>query len=160
MSGFYGANQSFDAGKTGMKGGSVKRKRLPKREHKLIAFKAFFDTDREILNWWEGMAEGERSDVIRSLLRGYLQGLPLYEAAQRKLIPVDGNTVKRLHDDTVWIREALADMPTYFEQLLGRMAFYSPPQSTTQSVEILSVAGGLSAEELARRKAKVGKTRW
>ena len=160
MSGFYGANQSFDAGKTGMKGASVKRKRLPKREHKLIAFKAFFDTDREILNWWEGMAEGERSDVIRSLLRGYVQGLPLYEAAQRKLVPVDGNTVKRLHEDTVWIREALTDMPTYFEQLLGRMAVYPSAMPAAETLAVQPVEGGLSAEELARRKAKVGKARW
>lgn len=160
MSAFYGANQLFDTGKTGLKGGGVKRKRPAKREHKLIAFKAFFDTDREILDWWEGMAEGERSDVIRSLLKGYVQGLPLYEAAQRKLIPVDGNTVKRLHDDTVWIREALADMPTYFEKLLGRLTVYPPPQSTALAPEIPPVEGGLSAEELARRKAKLGKARW
>lgn len=89
-----------------------------------------------------------------------MQGLPLYEAAQRKLVPVDGNTVKRLHDDTVWIREALTDMPTYLEQLLGRMAVYSPSQSTIPMPEIPPVEGGLSAEELAHRKAKVGKARW
>lgn len=75
MSGFYGANQLFDAGKTGVKGGSVKRKRLPKREHKLIAFKAFFDTKWEILNWWEGMAEGERSDVNSEPLAGLCAGI-------------------------------------------------------------------------------------
>ena len=106
------------------------------------------------------MAEGERSDVIRSLLRGYVQGLPLYEAAQRKLVPVDGNTVKRLHEDTVWIREALTDMPTYFEQLLGRMAVYPSAMPAAETLAVQPVEGGLSAEELARRKAKVGKARW
>ncbi|WP_343422516.1 hypothetical protein [Candidatus Flexifilum breve] len=53
MSGFYQLDQRFDGGKTGKRGG-MSSKRPPKREHKLIAFKAFFDTDRDILEWWEG----------------------------------------------------------------------------------------------------------
>ncbi len=64
MSGFYQLDQRFDGGKTGKRGG-MSQKRPPKREHKLIAFKAFFDTDRDILEWWEQMQDGERSAVIR-----------------------------------------------------------------------------------------------
>ncbi len=43
-----------------------------KRQHKLIGFKAYFDTDADILDWWEGIADGERSHVIRDVIRAYL----------------------------------------------------------------------------------------
>ena len=43
-----------------------------RREHKLIAFKAYYDTDEDILDWWEGIEEGERSDVIRDMIREHL----------------------------------------------------------------------------------------
>ena len=119
MSGFYPLNERFDGGKTGKRGG-MSQKRPPKREHKLIAFKAFFDTDRDILEWWEGMQDGERSEVIRELLRGYVKGLSLYEARRPK-VAVDGSVVLQVLDDTAWIRGALNDMPAYLEGLLGRM---------------------------------------
>lgn len=131
-----------------------------KREHRLIAFKAFFDTDEDIVRWWESMAEGERSDVIRDLLRGYLKGLPMVEAAQRKQVPVDGNTVRQLYDETVWIRAAIADLPGQVERLLGRMTVYSAPQVTAQPLEPPPTEALLSDEELARRKARLVKATW
>ncbi len=94
MNGFYAGNERSDRHQTAVNNARRKSRKPPKREHRLIAFKAFLDTDREIVNWWEGMEDGARSDVIRALLQSYIEGLPLYEAAQRKLIPVDGNTVQ------------------------------------------------------------------
>ena len=43
----------------------MKIRKKPKRPHRLIAFKAFEDTDRDILDWWEGIEEGQRSETIR-----------------------------------------------------------------------------------------------
>jgi hypothetical protein len=158
MSGFYQLDQRFDGGKTGKRGG-MSSKRPPKREHKLIAFKAFFDTDRDILEWWEGMQDGERSEVIRELLRGYVRGLPLYEATRRPAVAVDGSVVLQLRDDTAWIRGALNEMPAYLEGLLGRISVYTPPavQSEPRAAQN---ADGLSNDALARRKAKMGKVGW
>jgi hypothetical protein len=48
------------------------RKKKSKRGFKLIAFKAYHDTDTDILDWWEGIEEGERSEMIRDLIRGFL----------------------------------------------------------------------------------------
>ncbi|NUQ05803.1 MAG: hypothetical protein HUU31_18070 [Anaerolineae bacterium] len=136
----------------------MSRKRPPKREHKLIAFKAFFDTDRDILEWWEGMQDGERSEVIRELLRGYVRGLSLYEARRPK-VSVDGNVVLQVLDDTAWIRGALNDMPAYLEGLLGRISIYTPPPMQPESSAALS-KDNLSNDALARRKAKMGKVGW
>jgi hypothetical protein len=137
----------------------MSRKRPPKRGHKLIAFKAFFDTDRDILEWWEGMPDGERSEVMRDILRVYLKGLPLIEAARRKAIPVDGTVVQQMRDDTAWIREALMDMPAYLEALFGRIAIMPTAHIPTQTV-IAASEDALTNDALARRKAKVGKAGW
>ncbi|MBE2270210.1 MAG: hypothetical protein IAE80_18370 [Anaerolinea sp.] len=137
----------------------MSRKRPPKREHKLIAFKAFFDTDRDILEWWEGMQDGERSAVMRDLLRVYLQGLPLVEAARRQTVPVDGNAVLQVLNDTAWIRGALDNMPAYLEALLGRVGLNSIPMSVAQPRSEAS-DDSLSNDALARRKAKLGKAGW
>lgn len=158
MSGFYPLDQRFDGGKTRKRGG-MSSKRPPKREHKLIAFKAFFDTDRDILDWWEGMQDGERSEVIRELLRGYVRGLPLYEATRRPAVAVDGSVVLQLRDDTAWIRGALNEMPAYLEGLLGRISVYTPPAVQSESSEMQST-DNLSDDALARRKAKMGKVGW
>lgn len=158
MSGFYQLDQRFDGGKTGKRGG-MSSKRPPKREHKLIAFKAFFDTDRDILEWWEGMQDGERSEVIRELLRGYVRGLPLYEATRRPAVAVDGSVVLQLRDDTAWIRGALNEMPAYLEGLLGRISVYTPPAVQSEPRE-MQRTDNLSNDALARRKAKMGKVGW
>ena len=158
MSGFYQLNERFDGGKTGKRGG-MSSKRPPKREHKLIAFKAFFDTDRDILEWWEGMQDGERSEVIRELLRGYVRGLPLYEATRRPAVAVDGSVVLQLRDDTAWIRGALNEMPAYLEGLLGRISVYTPPAVQSEPRE-MQRTDNLSNDALARRKAKMGKVGW
>lgn len=134
-------------------------KRPSKREHKLIAFKAFFDTDRDILEWWEGMQDGERSEVIRELLRAYVRGLPLYEATRRPAVAVDGSVVLQLKDDTAWIRGALNEMPAYLEGLLGRINVYTPPAVQSEPSAAQN-ADGLSSDALARRKAKMGKVGW
>jgi len=157
MSGFYPLNERFDGGKTGKRGG-MSQKQPPKREHKLIAFKAFFDTDRDILEWWEGMQDGERSEVIRDLLRGYVKGLPLYEARRPK-VAVDGSVVLQVLDDTAWIRGALNDMPAYLEGLLGRMTVNTVPINAVQAAPV-PPDNSLNDDSLARRKAKMGKAGW
>ena len=48
------------------------KKKKSKRAFKLIAFKAYYDTDDDILNWWENIEEGERSDAMRELIREQL----------------------------------------------------------------------------------------
>jgi len=39
------------------------------RQSKTIGFKAFCDDDANILDWWESLPEGKRSDTLRHLIR-------------------------------------------------------------------------------------------
>jgi hypothetical protein len=162
MSGFYPANQTANPGKTGKRGSMpTTRTRPAKRGHKVIAFKAFFDTDRDILDWWEGMQDGERSDMIRDLLRGYLKGLSLVEAGRRQTVAVDGSMVLQMREDTAWIRDALNDMPAYLEALLGRLSVTAPaPPPVVEVTPVPASDDNLSDAALARRKARMGKATW
>ncbi len=130
--------------------------RPPRREHKLIAFKAFFDTDRDILEWWEGMQEGIRSQVLRDLLRLYLQGLPLTDAARHHSLPLDGSLMLQVREDTAWIRDALQHMPTCREGLRT----HSAPDRITPDAGTQPADSQLSDEALARRRAKMGRAAW
>lgn len=48
-----------------------KRRRRPER---YIGFKAFRDTDRDIIDWWEELPPGQRSQILRTLIRQYAIG--------------------------------------------------------------------------------------
>ena len=74
---------------------------------KLIAFKAYYDTDEDILDWWENIEEGERSDAMRELIREQL-GIPL---KKRKSPIIDLPELMEVRRDTLWIRDALNDIP-------------------------------------------------
>ncbi|NJO20154.1 MAG: hypothetical protein HC838_08970 [Spirulinaceae cyanobacterium RM2_2_10] len=46
--------------------------RTKKRNYRMINFKVYYDTDQDILDWWEGIEAGERSDAVRDLIREQL----------------------------------------------------------------------------------------
>ena len=93
------------------------RKKKSKRGFKLIAFKAYYDTDADILDWWESIEEGERSDSMRDLIREQL-GIP----RKRKLPVIDLPELLEVRQDTLWIRDALNDMPAYLERIIQHVA--------------------------------------
>lgn len=87
-----------------------------RRKYKLIAFKAYYDEDEDILDWWEGIPDGERSEVIRDVVRQYLD---LPTKRRKKLIIPELSEVRR---DTVWIKDALNDLPGYLNRLINEVA--------------------------------------
>ena len=87
-----------------------------RRKYKLIAFKAYYDEDEDILDWWEGIQDGERSEVIRDVVRQYLD---LPTKRRKKLIIPELTEVRR---DTVWIRDALNELPEYLDRLIKEVA--------------------------------------
>jgi len=87
-----------------------------RRKYKLIAFKAYYDEDEDILEWWEGIQDGERSEFIRDVVRQYLD---LPTKRRKKLIIPELTEVRR---DTVWIRDALNELPEYLDRLIKEVA--------------------------------------
>lgn len=146
-----------------------------KRQHKLIGFKAYFDTDADILDWWEGIADGERSHVIRDVIRAYL-GLP---AVQRKAIatPATQSNIIQMpelvavHENTEWIRNALNDMPGYIERVIYHVAAKQPTgtdpnQQMSQATRAAPAPeeeeeeNVLNEDEKKRRDKRMGNATW
>jgi hypothetical protein len=121
-----------------------------KRKNKVIGFKAFHDTDSDILGWWNGMSDGERSNALRKLIRHHLgtQGSVSTEPDRST------DELRSVRADTAWIREALNEMPGYFERLFTNIAVVRP------TGEVPQMGDRLSEEAIQRRQANLKKRTW
>ncbi len=104
------------------------RRKRANASYKLIAFKAYHDTDADILDWWESIEEGERSETIRDLIRGFLGMQP----KRRKSPIIDLPELLEVRQDTLWIRDALNDMPAYLERVIQHVAANAQPVAVGQ----------------------------
>ena len=142
----------------------MKRRRKQKRRHRLIAFKAFEDTDRDILDWWEGIEEGQRSETIREVIREHLTGRSGGQRLSRKSdLMMDITSLEelaRVRDDTTWIREALHDIPAYVEQVIQTVAAMQPVMATAGGVISLQPGPALSTQDKAEREVNMRKKKW
>ncbi len=145
----------------------AKRKKQ-KRQHKTLSFKAFEDTDQDILDWWEEIEEGQRSDAIRELIREHLTGRSGRQRSQRKSDPgldvLSVTELARVRDDTTWIREALHDMPSYLERVIQTVAAMQPVAATAGvtagGVIPLQTGPALSTQDKTAREANMRKRTW
>jgi hypothetical protein len=129
-------------------------KKRGKRAFKLIAFKAYYDADKDILEWWEAIAEGERSSSIRDLIREQL-GVP---RQPRKGTAMDLAELLEVRRDTLWIRDALQDMPAYLERIVQQVAVggHSPRASPLTTNDTRA----LTDEDAERRTKRMRKATW
>jgi len=141
------------------------RRKPKRRQHKVIAFKAYYDTDQDILDWWEGIEDGERSEAIRDVIRDYL-GLP--SKARRTRIAagkiIDLPELMEVRRDTLWIRDALNDMPAYLERVIQHVAATAQvnvAQPARASPEVVTNDGpALTDAESQRRVRRMQQATW
>lgn len=109
------------------------KRKHKRRQHKVIAFKAYYDDDADILGWWEGIQEGDRSEALRDVIRGYL-GLPakMRRAKATAGAVIDLPDLLEVRRDTLWIRDALNDMPAYLERVIQHVATNVQPVAVGQ----------------------------
>lgn len=105
------------------------KRRPKKRNYRTITFKVYFDTDQDILDWWEGIEEGERSDSIRDLIREQLGSV---RRKPSKAPIIDLPELLEVRRDTLWIRDALNDMPAYLERVIQHVATNVQPVAVGQ----------------------------
>ncbi len=138
-----------------------RRKTKTTSRTKLIAFKASVEVDRDILAWWEGLPEGQRSEALRLVIRAFLGGHVLVEPSQSKR-EVDSVAAQQIADDTAWIRASLMELPSYLERLVERTSVARPVATTTE--ESTSTAEPeqprLEDEAVVRRRDKIGRNKW
>lgn len=139
------------------------KRKIPRRQHKLIAFKAFDDTDQDILDWWEGIEEGERSGAIRDLIREHLNGRHGRHRPSQQRVPepdtIPMMELAKVRDDTTWIREALHDIPAYLEQVIQLMSAMQP-LAVTAGASVLHADPRLSTQDKSAREANMRKKKW
>ncbi|GAB4523407.1 MAG: hypothetical protein OHK0046_37050 [Anaerolineae bacterium] len=138
-----------------------------RRQHKVIAFKAYYDDDADILSWWEGIQEGERSEALREVIRGHL-GVPA-KMRQTKMLAggiIDLPELMEVRRDTLWIRDALNDMPAYLERVIQHVAanvvvqqnMAQPPARASPA--FASDEPALTESDAERRTQRMRKATW
>ena len=138
------------------------RKKKSKRGFKLIAFKAYYDTDQDILDWWEGIEEGERSDEMRDLIR---EQLGVRRQPKRGEI-IDLPDLMEVRRDTLWIKDALNEMPAYLERVIQHVAANLQPvavgqyQPRASPVEAQTDDPALTDAETQRRTRRMKRATW
>ena len=142
----------------------AKRKKPSKRQYRTITFKVFYDTDEDILDWWEGIENGDRSERLRDLIRDRIDGHNGRHRPSRKSMPepevVPMMELARVRDDTTWIREALHDMPAYLEQVIQTVAAKQPAIATAGGTISLQPEPALSMQVKNEREANMRKKTW
>ena len=137
------------------------KKKKSKRAFKLIAFKAYYDTDQDILDWWEGIEEGERSDAMRDLIRDQLG------VRRKPKVPIiDLPELMEVRRDTLWIKDVLNDMPAYLERVIQHVANnvqpiavgQNPPRASPQVV--VQDDPALSDVDAERRTRRMKRATW
>jgi hypothetical protein len=146
-------------------------KRKPKkRACRTITFKVFYDTDQDILDWWEGIEAGERSDAVRDLIREQL-GSVRCRPSKAKLSEtaiIDLPELLEVRRDTLWIRDALNDMPAYLERVIQHVAANTvvqpvvvgqhPPRASPQVA--ITDEPALTDADTERRMKRMRKNTW
>lgn len=132
-----------------------------RRKYKLIAFKAYYDEDEDILEWWEGIPDGERSGFIRDVVRQYLD---LPTKRRKKLIIPELTEVRR---DTVWIRDTLNDLPAYLDRLIkdvveaaGNRPVIVQSSARASPQDTQDDGSGLTQAETERRSRRMQNATW
>ena len=140
-------------------------KRKPKkRTCRTITFKVFYDTDQDILDWWEGIEAGERSDAVRDLIREQLGSV---RRKPSKAPIIDLPELLEVRRDTLWIRDALNDMPAYLERVIQHVAANTviqpavvgqhPPRA---SPPVQNNEPALTDDDAERRTKRMRKATW
>ncbi|MBZ0275809.1 MAG: hypothetical protein K8I60_06675 [Anaerolineae bacterium] len=132
------------------------KRRSKKRAYRMVAFKVYYDTDQDILDWWEGIIEGERSDAIRDVIREFIGIQP-----KRKTKIIELPELLEVRRDTLWIKDALNDMPAYLERLIQHVAANVQPVAVGQTQPRASpVEPALTDAESQRRTRRMRNATW
>lgn len=125
------------------------------RTSKIIGFKAFFERDDDILEWWENIPSGERSHVLRSLIRAYLTGEVIVTPYGEEAVAFSSSVqLARVQSDTTQIRDAVMEIPTYIEQIISQKMRGVQAASAIQAAMPTATASEDDAEKRIQRMQK------
>lgn len=126
-----------------------------------IGFRVLPDRDGDILDWWGAIPNGERSHILRSLIRAYLCGEIIVTPEGEKPTEFSRNLqLAQLQVEAMWIKNSLKDLPEYLENLIGGLKVVqgqsnpvSPPAEKTSSSPI-------PQEDMEQRSLHISNRSW
>ncbi len=138
------------------------------RTSKTIGFKAFQDTDADLLTWWESIPEGERSGILRDLIRTTLAGQGNRPRSNGHSTNGNGahpngpgyQQFAQVSEDTARIRNALTDLPGYLERLVTQVAVVRPVMQPETPDDLPGDTRRLEQDAIDRRKANMRQNAW
>ncbi len=129
------------------------------RTSKIIGFKAFFERDDDILDWWENIPSGERSHVLRSLIRAYLTGEVIVTPYGEEAVAFSSSVqLARVQSNTTQIRDAVMEIPTYIEQIISQKMRGVQTVPAIQSDAMPTATA--SEDDAEKRIARMQKKSW
>ncbi|MBZ0319104.1 MAG: hypothetical protein K8L91_22000 [Anaerolineae bacterium] len=129
------------------------------RTSKIIGFKAFFERDDDILDWWENIPSGERSHVLRSLIRAYLTGEVIVTPYGEEAVAFSSSVqLARVQSNTTQIRDAVMEIPTYLEQIISQKMRGVQVAPAIQPNAMLT--GTASEDDAEKRIQRMQKKSW
>ena len=130
----------------------MRKRKSKQRQHKLIGFKAYTDTDADLLAWWEGIRPGDRSEALRELIRVALG----YQLRQ----PKTSYDLFAVQQDINWMREALTDLPGYVEQVIQYVAAHAVVMPENPNQRVVQNGASMSDETATRRERRLKQAKW
>jgi hypothetical protein len=130
-----------------------------KRNYKLITFKVFYEADADIIDWWMGIEMGERSNVLRDLIRESMSMQSTRKTTSITSIP----ELIEVQQDTRWIVDALNDMPAYLERVIHQVASLQPAinqQARAPDETVRQSEESLDDKQVSRREQRMRKATW
>ncbi len=137
------------------------RKRARKKS---IGFKANVETDQDLITWWEAIPAGERSEVLRDLVRLAISGEVRSGGKEHP------SQLAQVQEDTAWIREAFLELPSYLEQLVSQVAAVAVVRPTNRPADngaaepaddvMVEPVAQVDQETLDRRRTRMSKAAW
>ena len=116
-----------------------------------IGFRAQPDRDEDILGWWDALPGGERSHILRNLIRAYLWGeIVLTPEGEAPTEFSRDLQLAQLQAEVMWIRNTLMDLPDYLEQLIGGLKIVQAQSQPVAASSDLPITEQ-KAEQRARR---------
>jgi hypothetical protein len=125
------------------------------RKSRNIGFKAFEDTDTDLLEWWDSMPAGERSAALRNLIRGAIR-----QGGSKQNGNGHASEMVQVAEDTAWLRAAIMELPTYLEGLLSRLPAVRPEAQTVSTEEQPVAQPRLEQAAMDRRRANMKRSTW
>ena|SRR5664279_5619518 len=127
------------------------------QKSKTIGFKAFQETDADLLTWWDGLPDGERSQVLRDLIRAAI-------ARQSSHPNSNGHgssqAFTQVCEDIASIRTAITDLPGYLERIVTQVAVVRPVMEPGIPDTPPDNTPRLEQEAIDRRKANMRQNTW